>query len=1385
MIPVNLSALAANQTKIQIENATGLATKSNITIGDGYTLRATNYWCMIHTVDSMRAVYCIEPGKSVASGDKYNEDLANDYLKTVSNNTLSTEEIHIALGRVFLYAYTGELKTVEAYNRYVATQFLVWEVLVGQRDINFNRVSNGYTSVEKMLTNFKDSYASTVVSKYYYEYESLIKAHSKSISFGKRSSVIANATAVNAGSDGTYTFQDKNNQLKNFDATVTNGSVVSKSGNTLKIKANDGKTAVVTLKQNNVKDSGELTGFLTLTNNSTQTLAELKADPRKYYAAVKGLETGTLELIKTSEDGIVANISFTVTGNGKTYNVKTDAKGKISIPNVKAGEYTVTEVVPARYETQQSKKITVQAGKIASVSFANTLKTGAIKINKQAEDGDVSGRSFVIVGNGKTYNINTNKDGVAVLSGIPVFDSKNNKITYTISEKNVPIKYVIPANQTATLTADVTTSKTFKNVLKKFTAEVVKVDSKEKTAQGGGTLAGAVYGIYNNGKLIDTYTTDENGRFTTKEYVCGDNWTIQEISPSEGYLLDDTVYPVGAEPKKYSVEKNSVSLTVYEDLIMGDISIIKHSDDGTTGIETPETGAEFEVYLKSSGSYHNAKSTERDVLICNENGFAQSKMLPYGLYIVRQTKGWENTEWMPDFEVNISEAGKTYSYIINDAVKKSLVKIVKKDAETGKVIPVSGIGFKVWDIPNHKYVSQIINYPSQETLDTFYTDGTGTLMLPQELVYGKYELHEVQTANGYWLGTEKIPFTIDGKEKMITVEKFNSAQKGSISIVKTGDAFETVAVASSANTNENGNVIENSQTYSPIFSETKLADAVFQVIAAEDIITADGTVRAKSGDVVAELKTDKNGFAQTELLYLGKYEVREIKAPNGYVLNAESQLVELTYAGQEIKVRDTVETSFINDYQGVEINLEKYMEKDELFEIGNNLEYTNIRFGLFADEEIMAADGSSIPVDGLIEEINLGEDLTAKFNNRIPFGKYYVQEISTDEHYILNGEKYLVNFAYQGQECTTVYLSTNDGNAIENLIIRGSVEGKKVSEDDEPLANALFGLFPVGTTECTRENAYLTAKSDDRGCFSFADIPYGQYTIREIEAPTGYVLSEEIFTVNISENNQVVQITAENIKIRGNVSLIKYEENYPDNKLTGAEFTVYANKECTAEVGKLKEYDVGFYTLENLAFGKYFLKETVAPEGFVLDNGVYEFEILEDGKTVEVSNTKAGQGFINKPITGTVEITKTDISDGKPIPNCGIEILDESGNVIFQGRTDETGVVTFENLRYGNYYYREFDAPEGYQIDVNLFPFSILEDGEIVKCGMTNEKIPDQPTPKTGDDKNHLVAWLMVIGSLAIFACLAISRKKKDASAKTEHDNASLCPYFIEVDNEN
>ena len=979
-----------------------------------------------------------------------------------------------------------------------------------------------------------------------------------------------------------------------------------------------------------------------------KTVYKIKAGVNKVK---EDFQTGKIKINKSAEDGIISGRKFKITYsyNGKSLSetAKTNAKGIATFDDLKVYDmstgkaitYTVSEInVDTRYEAPKAKNVKLTDGDVdltINVKFNNELKTGSIKINKQSEDNHNGGREFTVTGNGKTYSIKTGSDGVAILSDIPVYDSNNQKIVYTISEKNVPVKYVIPAEQTVTLTADETTSVTFENVLKKFTLEVTKKDSENGSAQGNASLAGAVYGVFKDSVLKDEYTTDENGYFKSKEYVCG-NYTVQEISPSEGYLLDKTVYSVGAEAENYSIEHNPISMTVTEDVIKGNIAIIKHSDDGSTQIETPEVGAEFEVYLKSSGSYEAAKDSEKDYLVCDENGYAATKMLPYGTYIVHQTKGWENTEWIDDFEVIISENEKEYFYLINDAVKKSFVKIVKKDAETGNIIPVSGIGFKVWDCANSEYVSQKINYPSEMILDTFYTDESGSLMLPNELAYGDYELHEVQSAEGYVLDKKPVPFTIDGSVETVVVEKTNTAQKGKISVQKTGDIFTTVATASSAYTDENCETIVNPTTYTPVFASGNLSGAVFQIIAVEDIVTLDGTIRANAGDVVAEITTDENGYAETDLLYLGKYEVREITAPDGYALNAESQFVELTYAGQEIAVRDTVNTSFVNDYQGVEISLSKVMEKDELFNIGNSDEYTRVRFGLFAAEDITATDGSVIPADGLISEISLAENMSAKFDTALPFGKYYVQEIATDEHYVLNGKKYLVNFEYMGQEVTTV---TVDCFEFKNALKRGKISGKKVDENEKSLENALFGLFAVDTAEFTADNAYMTAVSDENGHFEFDKIPYGEYIVREIEAPTGYILSDESYPVTISEDGEVIEIKAVNKSTKVRISK---QDITTGEELPGATLQII-DEDGNVATEWVSTDEAHFIEGKLIAGKEYTLRETIAPDGYEIASEI-KFTVNTDGSVTEVVMYDEHTPDLEIPPTVTIDTPNTGVS---------------------------------------------------------------------------------------------------------------------------------------------
>ncbi|WP_287617481.1 SpaA isopeptide-forming pilin-related protein, partial [Ruminococcus sp.] len=996
------------------------------------------------------------------------------------------------------------------------------------------------------------------------------------------------------------------------------------------------------------------------------------------------------------------------------------------------------------------------------------------------EDNQNGDREFTITGNGKTYTIKTGSDGVAILSDIPVYNSRNEKIVYTISEKNVPIRYVVPADQTATLTADATTTKTFKNILKKFTVEVKKQDSKTASAQGNGTLAGAVYGLYKDGELVDTYTTDENGYFKTKEYVCG-NYTVQEISPSEGYLLDETVYSVGAEAENYFIEHNPLSMTVTEDVIKGNIAMIKHSDDGSTQIETPEVGAEFEVYLKSSGSYANAVETERDYLTCDENGFAQTKDMPYGIYTVHQTKGWEGTEFMADFDVKISADGQTYRYLINNAEFKSYIKVVKVDSETGKTIPYEGAGFEIYD-SNGQKISMTFAYPTPTTIDTFYTNSEGYLITPEVLPYGEYSLVEVQAPVGYVLDSTPVSFTVsaDNAEEenaltVIKVRKENTAQKGKISVRKTGDIFTSVATASSAYTNENGEMIVNPTTYTPVFADGDLSDAVFQVIAVEDIVTLDGTTRAYAGDVVSEITTDENGYAETEPLYLGKYEVRETKAPYGYVLNNKPKDVELTYAGQEFEVRDTVNTAFENEYQSVRISLSKVMESDELFGIYGKDYYTSVRFGLFTAEDITAADGTVIPADGMISEVSLDENMTAKFDVQIPFGRYYVQEIATDEHYVLSGEKYLVNFEYMGQDIQTVDI---DCGQFVNLLKRGRIEGHKVDDKSEPLENAVFGLFTADCVKFSRDTAIMTAASDENGCFEFTDVPFGKYIVREIESPRGYILSDKEYAVSIAEDGKLIEITAENKPVTVEIS----KRDIYGNELVGAEMVL---ENADGEIVDRWTSDGTNHVVSKLGAGEYVLKEIAAPDGYIIATDIkFSVDIYGNVTVENVDSTAVSDNgyplIVMVDDTTKVRISKRDITTGEELPGATLQIIDEDGNVVEEWvSTDEAHFIEGKLIAGKEYTLRETIAPDGYEI-ANEIKFTVNADGSVTEVVMYDELTPKTTTPYTGDNHSDFAAFALMGASLIIFLVLIISRKKNDD--KEPEDHSALCPEFIEID---
>ncbi len=1319
--------------------------------------------------------YCIEPGVPQQTGNtftKKGEDFWDEYPSSY-NSTISPDDIKLFIGRIFQYGYTGTISTSwrsqneggDKLANAVATQLLIWETVVGERDADFNKVGTGGKSaiVEQISTNHP---LYSRIMGYYNSIAASVQRHSKVPSFlAKSAGKAQNIELEWNGEAYTATLADTNGVLSDYVFSANaSGIRFSVSGNTLTITADDAPSDTVTITAE--KKNSQRRGVITWTDGvygpngklqDTVTYAQTVNDPVKGYLNIK-VSYGSAKIVKTSEDGKVEGISFTITGNGVNKTVTTGAGGIIQIDNLAPGVYTVTEQNYDKYEPQEVRRVTVVSGQVTTVNFNNTLKRGTLIVTKTSEDGLNEGVKFHLYGTSLS-GLAVDEYAVTDSAGKAVFSDVLIGTGYTLEEVDTAIRYVVPEKQTAAVEWNTVTNKSFTNILKKWNVTVTKSDAETGLPQGDATLAGAVYGIYKGDQLVDTYTTDANGQFTTKYYVCGDDWTIREITPSEGYLLDNTVYPIGAAAKNYTVEYNTTASDVTEQIIKGRIAIIKHTDDGETQLETPEVGAEFAIFLKAAGSYDNAKASERDYLTCDENGYAATKDLPYGIYTVHQAKGWDGRELLADFDVYIAKDGQTYRYLANNRNFESYIKIVKVDAETGKVIPLAGAGFRLYR-PDRSLITQTFTYPEVTTIDTFYTNSDGYLITPEKLEYGTgYSLVEVSAPCGYTLNSEPIYFDVTAdnatEENTVTVvevTKPNTAQKGVIRISKSGEAFSSVTEADGI--------------YQPVFAVKGLEGAVYEITAAEDIITPDGTLRYAAGAVVDTVTTDETGLAESKPLYLGKYEVKEITAPTGYVLNTEIHTAELVYAGQEVEITETA-ADFCNERQKAAVSLDKVLEQDERFGIGKNGELSAVTFGLFAAEELTAADGSIIPADGLLEIVSMDENGHAVCKTDLPFGSYYLKELSTDGHYILSDEKYPIVFEYAGQDTALVEIKANGGAPIENKLLYGEIRGLKKNEGGSGLAGALIGLFRADCTEFTTENAILTATSAEDGSFSFTRVPYGNWIVREIEAPTGFVLSEKAYPVTVDADCAVIEVEIENTCIRGTVQLTKTDRDYPDNKLTGAEFTVYRdsndNKELDADderLGTLTETGIGVYEMSDLLYGGYFVKETKAPAGFYLDDNAYYFEIVEDGKTVTVEN-EAGKGFVNAPQVGSLKIIKTS-SDGK-IEGFSFRVTGPNGYVgVFT--TDKNGEIIIENLRIGEYVVSEVSdgASSAYVLPADKTA-SVFE-GAVTQVEMHNEL---RDTPKTGDDSNPAL-WLALLGisaaGAAVLGVVGFRKRRKEGA---------------------
>ena len=762
---------------------------------NGWTSGEATWMTTLHTIGSFDgpACYCIEPGvprnlyRSYESyGEDYWDTFPAEYNRTIDGRTMKT-----LLGRIMQYGYQGNLSLdwrsqneadADKLAHMMATQVLVWETVVGERNADFEHVAPGSADAVKSVYRTAHPLYSRF-SAYYDSIEASVKNYTVVPSFMDRSEEAAGTVElVWDGSRYTATLTDTNGVLSEYAfSSAQSDMTFAVDGNDLTISAEtapaDGVT--ITAVRNNTRQ-----GVLVWsdghygpdgTMQDVVTFRDTVSDPMYAYLHLK-VGYGSVKIIKTSEDGEVSGISFTVSGNGTEQTVMTDADGEMQLDDLRPGAYTVTEQSSDRYEPQEVRQVTVISGQVATVAFHNTLKRGSLEVFKTSEDGLNEGVKFHLTGV-SLAGIPVDEYAVTGSNGKAVFSDVLIGTDYILSEVDTGICYVVPEDQTTAVEWNTVTQAEVCNVLKKWSATVTKRDAETGLPQGDATLAGAVYGVFKGEELVGTYITDESGQFTTTDYVCGDDWTIRELSPSEGYLLDNTVYPVGAKPQHYTAEHNPIALDVAEQVIRGSVALTKVDKDYP---ENKLEGAVFEVYRDSN---RNQELDDEDELLgtmeelgggeyaltglCYGGYFAKETKAPEGFYLDENAYYFAITEDGETVTVE-NEAGKGF---VNAAQVGSL-RIVKTSSD-GKL---EGFSFRVTGINGYDRV--------------FQTDAEGIVLI-EGLRIGDYTVSEVQdgASDGYLLPADKTSSVFEGA---VTEVEMHNEKKPTPEVPQTGDNSHAV-----------------------------------------------------------------------------------------------------------------------------------------------------------------------------------------------------------------------------------------------------------------------------------------------------------------------------------------------------------------------------------------------------------------------------------------------------------------------------------------------------------------------------------------------------------------------------------------------------------------
>ena len=1201
-------------------------------------------------------------------------------------------------------------------------------------------------------------------------------------------------------------------------------------------------------------------------------------------------------------------------------NLVTGDDGSVTLKDLYLGTYTVTETkAPDNYVCKGESKTVelVYAGQTVEVqtvsaTFLNERQKAAVRVEKQdeetknplsggiyglyaAEDIKVDGKTVVPKGT-LIEKATTGADGKASYKAeLPI------NYSYSIREIQAPELYLRNSEDTYTFTFKFTNDKeekvnfshTFTNKRVNATIDLVKEDSETgNSAQGDAVFEGAIYGLYaredinhpdgRSGVLykkdeqVATLTTDKEGKASVSNLYLG-KYYLKEITPPVGYLLDEEEHDVNCNYEGDQVETVKRNTVSKEDVIKQPFQLIKAADNDKTDADLLK-GAGFSAYLISSltvkddGSYDFTNATPivltedgKTEMFTDERGYACSIPIPYGRYIVRETTTPHNFMPVDDFIVTVTENSSTpqvWRVLLDDEFKAKL-KIVKQDDETKQPVLLANTEFKVYDLDAKKYVEQVTTYPNTVVHKSYFTDENGYLILPESLKCGNYRIEEVSAPDGYTQNTQYVEIKVDKNtayqmdsvsgDAIITVTYENHPVKGKLVIHKSGETLKSFKKDF-------------------VYEEASLEGAEFEIYAAEDIFTPDHQVDEQGNrhviyakdTLVKTVTTNKNGEAVIKDLPLGKYRVKETKAPAGFVLNPDSQEVAFIYKDQNTpEIEEKLE--FSNERQKVELSVEK---RDA--ETGKALK--GATFGLYNKEAISSGDKVIVKADTLLQEITSNEKGKAAFTLDLPLGRYYVKELQAPAGYVSSDEILEFDATYQGQDVKTIKLKSvkknqpttvevtkadittgteldgasmsvldKDGNVIDSwtsvkdsphvikrlqvgktyilreelapygylratdveFTISDTAEVQKVKMEDEvPVARLLVNkkgefldsvslldnakgmiehlfnyvtgnltdvTFNVYAAEAIRAADGVSADyyaadelvgsitTDGNGIAQMDNLPLGRYYIVEKETAHGYVLDNEPRYVDLTYRDQDTPLVTysadwQNARQRVQVEVLKKEKD-SDKVLSGAIFGLYAADDIVSSKGKVllaKDTLIELKTTDEdgkIQFvadlpidSRYYIKELAAPDGYVTDQEPQEFTFEYQGSGTSV----AEYAFTFEDEQTTVELSKADLTDKKELPGASLKVTDEDGNTVDEWVSKEEAHI-IKGLIVGKKYKMTETKPADGYVTAESIEFTVENTKEVQKHQMLDDVTKVEISKKDITDSSEVPGAKLII----------------------------------------